>query len=119
MLGPLCVASSGRVRVAEPACARQGGLLAAAMDELVSSLVTATGTFCLGAAGAYKFAQLPRGPAPTPPAPREGEVPRVVEVRVRCERADPRHIAARLPLNPALALPAILQVGRSLTTSRS
>eukprot|EP01043_Picozoa_sp_COSAG02_P077151 COSAG02_NODE_16745_length_1058_cov_119.915537_2_plen_88_part_00 len=54
------------------------------MEELVSSMITASGTFWLGAAGVYKFAQMPRGPAPEPPAPRQGELPRVVEVRVRC-----------------------------------
>ena len=54
------------------------------MEELVSSMITATGTFWLGAAGVYKFSQMPRGPAPEPPEPRQGELPRVVEVRVRC-----------------------------------
>lgn len=54
------------------------------MEELVSSMITATGTFWLGAAGVYKFSQMPRGPAPEPPETRQGELPRVVEVRVRC-----------------------------------
>ena len=54
------------------------------MEELVSSMITATGTFWLGAAGVYKFSQMPRGPAPERPEARQGELPRVVEVRVRC-----------------------------------
>ena len=54
------------------------------MEELVSSMITATGTFWLGAAGVYKFSQMPRGPPREPPEPRQGELPRVVEVRVRC-----------------------------------
>ena len=76
------------------------------MEELVSSMITATGTFWLGAAGVYKFSQMPRGPAPEPPETRQGELPRVVEVRVRCA------FSCTLLVEPPIQMPSPCRWGQ-------
>jgi hypothetical protein len=76
------------------------------MEELVSSMITATGTFWLGAAGVYKFSQMPRGPAPERPEARQGELPRVVEVRVRCA------FSRALLVEPPIQMPSPCRWGR-------
>ena len=92
------------------------------MDDLVSSLLLGSGTFAVGAFGAYRFGGAqPAGSGSAAPAPREGDLPRVAEVRVRCKH---RPLPALRPfLVPKVlvrnARPFLGQVARWWITSRS